>query len=90
MFSIKNIEELEKLYKLVSLQRQNKEVRLQDKLGKQNSHEKIEKLFEPLNDTIRKTSEKLTKILTENSNKNNKTLEKLDDKLLEIRNDRGI
>ena len=36
LFPIKNIEELEKLNELVSLQYQVQEVRLQDKLGKQS------------------------------------------------------
>ena len=43
LYSIKNKEELENLNELVSLQSQVNEVRLQDKLGTQNFHEKKEK-----------------------------------------------
>ena len=51
LFPTKNRDDLEKLEELTSIQNQIEEVRLQDKLGKQNFHEKIEKLFEPLSDT---------------------------------------
>ena len=50
----------------------------------------MRKVFEPLTNTIENTSENLTKSITETSIKNNKALEKLNDKLLEIMNDRGI
>ena len=43
LYSIKNIEELEKLNELASLQNQVKVVGLQDKLDKQNFHEDIKK-----------------------------------------------
>ena len=75
MYSIKIIEELEKLNKLVSLQNQVFEVRLQDKLGKQNFYENLKKLYEPLTDSVKNTSENITKTITETSIKNNKTLE---------------
>ena len=39
LYSIKNIEDLENLNKLVSLESQVKAVRLQGKLGKQRFHE---------------------------------------------------
>ena len=67
-----------------------KTVRLQDKLGKQNFHEDMKKLYEPLTDTIKNTSENITKTLTESSKENNLALENLNNKLLEIMNDRGI
>ena len=57
MFPIKDREDLEKLNEVVSLQNQVKVVRLQDKLGKQNFHENMEEVFEPLTDTLKKTSE---------------------------------
>ena len=41
LYPIKNVEDLEKLEELASLQNQVNEVRLQDKLGKQNFHEDI-------------------------------------------------
>ena len=53
-------------------------------------HEKIKKVFEPVTDTIKNSSENLTKTLTESSIKNNKELENINDTLLEIINDRGI
>ena len=43
LYSIKNIEELEKLNELVSLQNQLKVDRLQGMLGKQNFHEDMKK-----------------------------------------------
>ena len=48
------------------------------------------KVFEPLTDTINKTSENITKTITESSINNNKAIENLNNKLLEIMNDRGI
>ena len=81
---------MEKVEELVSLQNQVKVVRLQDKLGKQNLHEDMKKLFEPVTKSLENTSEKLTKTITETSINNNKALEKLNNKLLEIMNDRGI
>ena len=57
LYSIKNNEALEKLEVLALLQNQVNAVRLQDKLGKQNFHEDVKKLYEPLTDTIKDTSE---------------------------------
>ena len=71
MYPIKNMEDLKDLNDLVSLQDQVKAVRLQDKLGKQNFHEDMKKLYEPLTDTIKNTSEKITKTITISSFKNN-------------------
>ena len=90
LYSIKNKEELEKLNELVSLQNQVQEVRLQDKLGKQNFHEDMKKVFEPVIKSLENTSQNLTKAITKSSIKNNKALENLNIKLLEIMNDRGI
>ena len=89
-YSIKDREDLEKIEELTSLQNQVKEVRLQDKLGNQNFHEDMKKMFEPVTKSIKDVSEEVTKTMTENSNKNNKALENLNNKLLEIMNDRGI
>ena len=50
----------------------------------------LKKVFEPITDTIKKTSEVSTKIMTETSPDNNKAPEKLNNQLLEIMNDRGI
>ena len=45
LYSIKDRQDLEKLKELVSLQDQVKALRLQDKLGKQNFHQDMKKLF---------------------------------------------
>ena len=90
MFPIKDREDLEKLNELVSLEQQVKVVRLQDNLGKQNFHEDLKKVFEPVTESLEKTSENITKTITEASIKNNQELENLNNKLLEIMNDRGI
>ena len=80
LYPIKDREDLEKINELVSLQDQVKVVRLQDKLGKQNFHEDMKKVFEPVTKTLEKTSQDITKTMTEN----------LNNKLLEIINDRDI
>ena len=90
MFPIKNREGLEKLNELVSLQNEVKVVRLQNKLGEQNFHEDMKKVFEPVTKSLERTSENLTKAITESSKDNNLALENLNNKLLEIMNDRGI
>ena len=90
LFPNKNRQEIKDLEELVFLRNQVQEVRLQDKLGEQNFHHDSEKTFEPMTDVIKKTSQDITKTITETSIKNNKTLENLNTKLLEVMNDRGI
>ena len=90
LYSIKDREDLENLNELVSLQDQVKTVRLQDKLGKQNFHEDMKKVFEPVTKSLENTSQDITKTITETSVENNQAIENLDNKLLEIMNDRGI
>ena len=90
LFPIKDREDLEKLNELVSLQDQVKVVRLQDKLGKQNFHEDMKKVFEPVIKPLENTSQDITNTITETSIKNNQVIENLNNKLLEIMNDRGI
>ena len=90
LYSIKNAEDLQKLNEAISLQKQVQEVRLQNKLGEQNFHEDLTKFFKPMTDAIKNTSENITKTLTENSINNNKAIENLNEKILEIMNDRGI
>ena len=90
MYSIKDREDLEKLNELVSLQDQVKAVRLQVKLGKQNFQEDMKKIFEPVAKSLEITSQDITKTITETSIKNNQAIENLNNKLLEIMNDRGI
>ena len=50
----------------------------------------MKKLYGPLSDTIKDTSRDITKTMTETSIRNNNLLENLNDKFLEIMNDRGI
>ena len=90
LYPIKEREDLEKLNEAVSLQNQVKVVRLQNKLGEQNFHEDMKKVFEPVTKSLENTSENLTKAITENSIKNNEAIENINNKLLEIMNDRGI
>ena len=90
LYSIKDREDLENLNELVSLQDQVKTVRLQDKLGEQNFHEDMKKVFEPVTESLENTSENLTKAITETSIENNLAIENINNNLLEIMNDRGI
>ena len=90
LYSIKDKEDLEKLEELVSLQNQVKVVKLQDKLGEQNFHEDMKKVFEPVTKSLENTSEKITNAITDSSIKNNQAIENVNNKLLEIMNDRGI
>ena len=71
LYSIENREDIENLNELVSLENQVKAVRLQDKLGKQNFHEDMKKVIEPVTKCIRDVSEEVTKTMMENSIKNN-------------------
>ena len=90
LYSIKDREDIEKLEELVSLQNQVKVVKLQDKLGEQNFHEDMKKVFEPVTKSLENTSENITETLTENSVNNNKTIENLNEKILELMNNIGL
>ena len=90
MFPIRNVEDLQNLNDAISLQNQLKIVRLQDKLGKQNFHENMEEVFEPLTNTLKKTSENITKAVTETSVDNIKAIENLNEMILELMNDKGL
>ena len=81
---------MKKLEQLASLQSQVKTVRLRDKLGKQDFHEDIKKVFESVTGTIKNTSEVWTETMMLTSKENNKALENLNKKLLEMLNCRGI
>ena len=50
----------------------------------------MKKVFEPVTKSLENTSRDLTNTMTETSVKNNKAIEDLNNKLLEIMNDRGI
>ena len=90
MFPIRNVEDLQNLNEAVLLQNQVKVVRLQDKLGKQNFHEDLTEVFEPLANAIKKTSENIANTITATSNKNNKAISDLNEKILELMNDKGM
>ena len=92
MYSIKEREDLKGkgLNELVLLQDLVKEVSLRDKLGDQNYHYETKKLIEPVTKSLEKKSQDITKTITETSIKNNQAIENLNDKFLEIMNDRGI
>ena len=90
LFAINNRENLQNLNKLASLQDQVKAVRLQNRLGVQNFHEDMKKVLEPVTKSLENTSQDVTKAITETSIKNNQAIENLNNKLLEIMNDRGI
>ena len=90
LYSNKDREDLEKLNELVSLENQVKVVRLQDKLGKQNFHEVMKKVFEVVTKSLANTSQDITKAITETSIKNYQAIENLNNKLLRIMDDRGI
>ena len=89
-FSIKSREDLENLNKLVSSNNQVEGLRLQYKLGKQNFHDNVKNVFEPVTDTIKNSSEDFTKTMMLTSKENNKALENSNNKLLQIMNERGI
>ena len=90
LYSIKDREDLKNLEELVSLENQVEVIKLQDKLGKQNFHENLKKVFGPITKSLENTSENLTKAITETSIKNNLAIENINNNLLEIMNDRGI
>ena len=90
LYSIKDREDSENLEEFVSLENRVKVDKLQDKIGKQNFHEDMKKVFEPVTISLEKTSQYITKTITESSVKNNQAIENLNNKLLEIMNDRGI
>ena len=84
------MEDLQKLDEAVPLQNQVKVVRLQNKLGKQNFHEDMKEVFEPLTNTLKKTSENISNTITETSIKNIKVISDLNEKVLELKNDKGL
>ena len=90
LHSIKNRENLENLNEVVSLKNQVEDLRLQDKLSKQNFHEDMKKLCEAHTDKIKYTSQKLTKTVTENYIGNNEAISDLNEKVLEIMNDKSM
>ena len=90
LFPIRNVTDLQNLNEAISLQNQVNVAKLQDKLGKQNFHEDMTKVFEPLTETLKKASENITQTITETSVNNNKAIENLNEKILELMNDKGL
>ena len=79
MYIIKNYNDFEKLHQLVSLQNQVKTLRLQDKLGKQDFHEDVKKVFETATDIIEDVTKEITKTMSETSKERNKAKTNLND-----------
>ena len=50
----------------------------------------MKKVFEPVTKSLEITSENITKTLTENSINNNKAIENLNEKVLELMNNNGL
>ena len=90
LFPIRNVTDLQNLNEAIWLQNQVKVAKLQDKLGDQNFHEDMTKVFEPLTETLKKASENITQTITETSVNNNKAIENLNEKILELMNDKGL
>ena len=90
LFPIRNVEDLQNLDEAVSLQNQVKFVRLQEKLGKQNFHEDLKQVFGPITKSLENTSENITKTITETSKKNNKAISNLNEKVLELMDEKGM
>ena len=81
---------MENLNELASLKDQVKAVRLQDKLGKEKFHEYMKNVFEPLTNTIKNTYENITKTITDSFVINNKAIENINERILELMNDKGL
>ena len=90
LYPIGNVENLQKLNEIVSLENQVKIVRLQNRLGKQKIHGNMKKVFEPMTNVIKNTSENITKTVTESSIKNKKAIGNLNGKVLELMNDKSM
>ena len=92
LYSNKNVQDLQKLndHELVSLENQVKVLRLQDNLGEQKYHHDRNKLLEPMTDAIENTSLDITKTITETSIKNNKVIENMNEKILDLMNNKSM
>ena len=90
MFPIKNVKRLPNLNELDLLQNQVHVVRLQDKLGEQNYHRDRRNIFEPMTDAIKRTSRDIKNLITEISIKNNMVQERLNEKILNFLNEKGM
>ena len=90
LYSLKNRDHLESLNDLASLQNQVKALSLHDKLGKQHFQEDMKKVFEHVFETNKDASEEVTKTLMVTSEESSKAVSDVDEKFLNIMNDRCI
>ena len=65
---------------LDDLQSKARHNRVVEKLGKQGFHYDVKEIIEPITDTTKKSSEEITKTITETSIKHKETIENLNDK----------
>ena len=89
LVAAKNLEDLKNLEEFASVKNQVEGLHLQENLGKQNFHENVKK-EDSLIEKIKDTSEILTKTITETYFNNNKAIENLNEKFLELMNDKGM
>ena len=89
LFSIKKRDDLEK--KQVSINtKPNQSFGIKDKLGKQNYHEVVKKVFEPFTKSNKDDPENITKTITKESKKKDKAIADLNNKLSDIMIDWSI
>ena len=82
IYSVKNKDDLQDLEELADLQSKVKQVRLEEKLGKQGFHYDTKQLFEPITKTITDTNQKLL----EETKYNTKAIENLDESNTYVKN----
>ena len=90
LYPIANVEDLQKLNELVSLQYQVKETRLQYKLDEHKYYYDVKNLQEPLIDTIKNTSGNITKFISETSIKNKKENSDSNEEVPELMNEKRM
>ena len=70
LYSITNTDDWEDLNQLASLQNQVIDLRLQDNLGKQNFHDEVKNVFQPVTKTSNETAIAITESIRD-TKKNN-------------------
>ena len=90
LFTSRNREDLEKLEEQSLLKYQKEDLRLQDKLGKKIFHERMEILYQLFANSIKNTSRGITKTTRETSINRKKALEQINEKVLELMNNKGM
>ena len=89
LYSNKTTEDLLKLNQIVSLQNQVKTLRLQGKM-KRKIFTRIWKEIQPITKLTKDVPEDVTKTSTETSKESNKAIVILNDKILDLMEDRGV